>query len=239
VSLGPGTFVSGTSIAYPILAARKMPRQGAVYRVRAWLRYAGGVARLDTLVHFGRAAAVRQQLYGGPPASPGSSGLPTWAVVLLSTLAGALLAGAVLFVLARRRRAGMRRPERALDAALQASRESGEPLTVLALSALNGAAPMGDVTTALRPRLRQADRLCRVDDRRLLIVAPATDVETAGALADDLRRQLARAGISDSAVTIAVHAADDALDATNMLTQIWNPPVAPMPGPDFAPEPTD
>src|SRR5439155_159674 len=85
VPLGPGTFVTGTSIAYPILTPRERPRQGTVYRVRAYLRYVGGTARLDTLVRFGRADALREQLYGGPKAGT-SSGLPGWLVAVLSVL---------------------------------------------------------------------------------------------------------------------------------------------------------
>src|SRR5207237_9874271 len=50
VPLGPGTFVTGTSSAYPILTPRERPREGTVYRIRAFLRYASGIARLDTRV---------------------------------------------------------------------------------------------------------------------------------------------------------------------------------------------
>jgi len=69
-AIGPGTFVSGTSIAYPLMAPREQPHEGAVYRVRAVMRYAHGkVARLDTQVRFGHVAAETQQDFGGPRAA--------------------------------------------------------------------------------------------------------------------------------------------------------------------------
>jgi hypothetical protein len=68
-----GTFVAGTSIAYPVHAFRETPPQGTHYRISAWLRYPGGIARLNTTVVFGHRAAVAQQQYGGPPASTGET----------------------------------------------------------------------------------------------------------------------------------------------------------------------
>jgi hypothetical protein len=68
-----GTFVANTSIAYPVHAFRQAPPQGTHYRISAWLRYAGGIARLNTTVVFGHRAAVAQQQYGGPPASSGQT----------------------------------------------------------------------------------------------------------------------------------------------------------------------
>ncbi len=55
-TIAPGTFVSGTDIAMPVRAPGENPAPGTVYRVRAELHYAGGVAYLDTLVTFGHAA---------------------------------------------------------------------------------------------------------------------------------------------------------------------------------------
>jgi hypothetical protein len=68
-----GTFVANTNIAYPVHAFRQTPPQGTHYRISAWLRYAGGIARLNTTVVFGHRAAVAQQQYGGPPASSGET----------------------------------------------------------------------------------------------------------------------------------------------------------------------
>ena len=162
---------------------------GTVYRVRAYLRYAGGIARLDTLVRFGRADALRQQLYGGPKAS--ASGLPAWLVALLSVLGVALFSlGAVLLV--RRRRGGERSPVRTIDAALRAARERSEPLSLIGVSlAANGASPR-QLVPVLRSRLRGSDRLCRLDAQRFVVVAQDTDLQTAEALAAD---QIGRAHV--------------------------------------------
>src|SRR5205823_15084061 len=73
--IGPGTFVTNTSIAYPLLVPDERPREGAVYSVHAWMRYAGGIARLDTTVRFGHASALRQETFGGPKASHGGGGM--------------------------------------------------------------------------------------------------------------------------------------------------------------------
>jgi hypothetical protein len=218
VPLGAGTFVTGTSIAYPILTPQERPRQGTVYRVRAYLRYVGGTARLDTLVRFGRAAALRQQLYGGPSAGT-SSGLPGWLVALLSVLAAGLLSLGALF-LVRRRRAGARSPVRTIEAALQAAQQSGEPVSLLRVSlAANGAAPR-KLAPVLRARLRHSDRLCRLDAQRFLIVAPDTDLQTAEALAGDLRRHVERAEGVTADVGIEVQEADAEASGAELLERI-------------------
>jgi hypothetical protein len=218
VSLGPGTFVTGTSIAYPILTPRERPPQGTVYRVRAYLHYAGRTARLDTLVRFGRAAALRQQLYGGPKAGA-SSGLPIWLVALSSALVAALAAlGAGYLV--RRRRRGARSPVRTLEAALQAAQLSGEPVSVISLSlTANGAAPR-KLAPVLRSRLRHADRLCKLDPQRFLVVAPDTDLQTAESLAADLRRHAERAPEVTADVEIQVQAADAKASAVELLQRL-------------------
>jgi hypothetical protein len=104
IVLGPGTFVTRSRIAYPVPAPGERPAQGTVYRVRAYLRYAGGIARLDTLVRFGQADALRQQTYGGPKLPSHGSSLPAWLVALL---AAAVLYGLFMTLLLLRRR---RRP---------------------------------------------------------------------------------------------------------------------------------
>jgi hypothetical protein len=218
VPLGPGTFVTASSIAYPIPTPRERPQQGAVYRVRAYLRYVGGTAWLDTLVRFGRADALRQQLYGGPKASA-TSGLPGWLVALLSALGGALFC-VVAAYLARRRRAGAHSPLRTIEAALQAAQHSGEPVSLISVSlAANGAAPP-KLAPVLRSRLRHSDRLCRLDARRFLVVAPDTDVQTAEALAADLRRRAERAEDVTADVEIEVHEADPNVGANELLERI-------------------
>jgi hypothetical protein len=218
--LGPGTFVTGTSIAYPVPTPHERPREGTVYRVRAYLRYAGGIARLDTLVHFGRAAALSQQIYGGPKASR-SSGLPGWLVAALAALGVALASLAVGYLFfARRRRAGERSPVRAIEAALKAARQSGEPVSLISVSlAANGAGPR-KLAVLLRSRLRHADRLCRIDAQQFLVVAPDTDEQTAEALAADLRRHAHRGAGAAAEVEVEVRTATPDASAADLLERI-------------------
>jgi hypothetical protein len=230
--LGPGTFVTATSIAYPILTPHERPPEGTVYRVRAYLRYAGGTARLDTLVRFGRAAALSQQIYGGPKASR-SSGLPGWLVAALAVLGVALAAlGVAYLYLARRRRAGGRSPVRTIEAALEAAQQSGEPVSLISVSlAANGTAP-GKLAPLLRSRLRHADRLCRLDAQRFLVVAPDTDQQTAEALAADLRRHARREAGVAAEVDVEVETATADASAAELLERISTaqPPLhAPVP----------
>jgi hypothetical protein len=198
--LGPGTFVTDSSIAYPVPARGEHPREGTTYRVRAYLRYAGGTARLDTLVRFGHRDALRQQAYGGPAAG-GSSGLPGWAIALLGAL-GALLAASAL--LALRRMLVLQAPARALQSALDAGRANGTPVSLMVIAPAASAAGGRALVRALRARLRHADRLCRLDDTRLLVIAPDTDLATAEALAGDLRRHLGNTAGDSGGVTIEV-----------------------------------
>jgi hypothetical protein len=98
--LGPGTFVTGTGIAYPVPAFHETPAQGTRYGIVAELRYPGGVARLDTTVVFGHRQAVIQQQYGGPPAAS-SGGTAWWKIALL--VAAILYSLATTGLLLRRR----------------------------------------------------------------------------------------------------------------------------------------
>lgn len=99
-AIGPGTFVTGTSIDYPVLTPGEHPREGAEYRVRAHLRYRGGIARLDTVVRFGHDSAVRQEELGGPDASSDDGGILG---LLLAAAAGLALLCLLLFAWLRRR----------------------------------------------------------------------------------------------------------------------------------------
>lgn len=99
-----GTFVSGTSIAYPVPATSEHPAAGTQYLVTAWLRYQGGIARLRTTLTFGRRAAQAQERYGAsPPRARRGPGTPWW---LPGLLAAAVLYGVAttLLLLERRRR---------------------------------------------------------------------------------------------------------------------------------------
>jgi GGDEF domain-containing protein len=216
MAMGAGTFVTGTSIAYPIPTPQEKPRQGAVYRVRAQLHYSGGVARLDTLVRFGRLDALRQQAFGGPRA-PHQSGFP-WLVLAIAAVALAL--AALLTALWRRRAAGERSPLRTLDRALAAARASGAPVSVIVVAAESGGAASRPVAAALRARLRRTDRLCRLDDDALLVVAPDTNSETADALAADLRRHIERTNGTPGRADVQVYTANGDTTAAELLDRV-------------------
>ena len=216
MGLGPGTFVTGTSIAYPIPTPQEKPRQGAVYRVRAQLHYSGGVARLDTLVRFGRLDALRQQAFGGPRA-PHQSGFP-WLV--LAVAVALALAGLLAAQLWRRRVAGERSPLRTLDRALAAARTSGAPLSLIVVAAESGGAASRPVASALRARLRRTDRLCRLDDGALLVVASDTDPETADALAADLRRHIEGTNGAPGGADVQVRTANGETTAAELLDRV-------------------
>ena len=222
VALGPGTFVTGTSIAYPIPTPGEHPRQGTVYSVRANLSYAGGTARLDTRVHFGRAAALAQQVYGGPKAPAPvhrSSGLATWLAAMLGT-AGGLIGLFFVLVPLRRRRAGVGSPVRMLAGALAASRRNGEPLSLITVAVLDDGGAVLALAPAVRARLRRSDRICRLDARRLLVVAPDTAADIAQALAADLRRHVEQAGNARAGVTVNVHLANGEANAAELLAHL-------------------
>ncbi len=215
--LGPGTFVTGTSIAYPVPASQEQPREGTVYRVRAYLRYAGGIARLDTLVRFGHAAAVRQQEYGGPKVSAGSGGISGWLLAGLGALAAGLFA--LLWHLFRRGpRQRPLKPIPTLDEALAASRASGEPLSLIVVESDAGIVFSEELAGALRSRLRQVDRLCHLGGGGFLVVAPATDPGMAEVLAEDLRRHAQQA--APGAVRVETHAANGEVDGAELLRRV-------------------
>jgi hypothetical protein len=98
-TIAAGTFVAHTKIGYPVNAFRETPSEGTHYRISAWMRYRGGIARLNTIVTFGHRAAVAQQQYGGPPAQAG--GTAWWKI---AGIVAAVLYGLVTTVLLLRRR---------------------------------------------------------------------------------------------------------------------------------------
>jgi hypothetical protein len=93
--IGPGTFVTGTSIDYPMLVAGERPTEGTVYRVRAFMRYRAKVARLDTRVRFGSASAQRQAEFGKSVRDSGSGFL----TLLLALVAAAAVLATGTFML--------------------------------------------------------------------------------------------------------------------------------------------
>src|SRR5439155_14397911 len=103
---------------------------------------------------------------------------------------------------------------------LRAARESGEPLSLISVSLVaNGAAP-GKLVSVLRSRLRHSDRLCRLDAQRFVVVAQDTDLQTADALAADLRRHLQRAELVAADVLIEVLESDAYSSAEELLQRI-------------------
>ncbi len=92
----PGTFVTHTRIAYPVTAFHQTPTEGTRYAITAWMRYRGGIARLNTTVTFGHRQAVIQRQYAHGPAASGG-GTAWWkiaavvAVILYGLLTTALL----------------------------------------------------------------------------------------------------------------------------------------------------
>ncbi len=217
MGLGPGTFVTGTSIAYPVAVIHRQPRAGSVYRVRAYLLYPGGSARVDTNVRVGPAVAPAPQLRGGPAKrrKAAAAGPSARLLALAGALAVLLLAGVVL-LLVRRRRA-RRSPLRVLAAALAASRGSGQPVGLIAVTLPAGTAAGAQLLRTVRSRVRQADRLCRLPDGGVLVVAADTDRDTVEALAGDLRRHVER---TRGGVSVAVlHVVGDP-SAAELLARI-------------------
>jgi hypothetical protein len=98
-----GTFVSGTSISYPVTAFHQSPREGTQYHLSGYLIYGGGTARLNTSVTFGRREAAAQQHYGmTPPAAPGAH---WWKIAGVAIIALYALGTTVLLLRRRSREA--------------------------------------------------------------------------------------------------------------------------------------
>ncbi len=123
-AIAAGTFVTGTSIAYPVPAFAQRPSEGTRYRVEAELRYAGGVARIDELVAFGHRQAIVQQSFGGPPAGRRGSNWWKLALVLAAVVYG-LLTTALL--LRRRHRDARDESTRAQASAARGTLRVDEP----------------------------------------------------------------------------------------------------------------
>jgi hypothetical protein len=209
--MGAGTFVDGTSIAYPVPAVHEQPQEGTVFRMRAVVYYPGGVARLDVPIRFGHAAAVRQENFGGPKANHG--GVPTWLLALLAI--GAVgAAGSLIRVRGRRLRSGLRTIERALHAA----RERAEPLSLIRLAVGHGHS-IHRLPVIARSRLRRDDVICKLDDSAIVVVARDTSPAAADALAAEIRRDLERAE-NVPAVAVDVYAVNGDHTAADLLARM-------------------
>jgi hypothetical protein len=97
--IAAGTFLAHTAIAYPEPAFGETPAEGTRYRISAWLRYPGGIARLDETLIFGHRAAILQQRYGTHTRA--HAGAAWWKAALL---AAALVYGLLTTILLLRRR---------------------------------------------------------------------------------------------------------------------------------------
>jgi hypothetical protein len=210
----PGTFVSGTTISYPVPALREEPAPGAAYRVRAALFYAGGVARLDTQVMFSHAAAVKQQNYGGRKLPKHGS---TWRWVLLAILL-------LLFVVALRK--AQRRRRRPLDRAAGMRLLDGllgpdgdRPVSIALISANRRHNPV--IAKAIRPRLRRGDRICDLGRDGLLLICRATERLAANALARELERELAgHSVLATVPIEISLATANKATTAEKLVRRV-------------------
>jgi hypothetical protein len=185
----PGTFVTGTSIDYPLLVPREQPRENAVYRVRAVMRYHGGIARFDNHVTFGHKAAQAQQDFGGRPVTDGRTGTPLWLIV--SGALGALIGLVALILFARRKRTpGERSARRALEAAIVRAAQVHQPLSLVRVVDSTGETKARKLAAAVRARLRPTDRLFRLGKAELLIIMPATHGDAARLVCSDLQLPL-------------------------------------------------
>lgn len=210
--IGPGTFVTGTTVEFPVLAENEDPPEGTDYRVRAIAHYEGGEATLDEVVTFGHEAAVRQEQFGGRPADSG--GFP-WALV------GAAVIGLLLLtiVVAHRRR-GRDLPLPGWEGALALiDRElvapGAGPLTAI------GIGPMPEdpelrqtLVTALSGRLRVTDVLTEPAPGTIVIVAPNTSQAAAVALLEDSGRLVGYVG---GVTSVASHTATPPASGTEIL----------------------
>jgi hypothetical protein len=231
VSIGPGTFVTGTAIAFPVAAAGQTPTPGTTYQIAALVRYHGGIARLNTTVTFARSAAVEQHRYGGPPVPRPVPWWRSWQALLIA--GGAILSAAglalVLLLVARRRRS--RTPAAALiqlDRALIAAHQNSEQLSIIVLTLTTGGS-LRQLASAVGPRMRRADNVYELAGDRLLIISPATSERAASALSSDLGEVLAtHPGHDPSSIEITTATTDQPISATELLGQLA-PPAVPSP----------
>jgi hypothetical protein len=204
--MGPGTFVTGTSIAYPILVPSLQPTVGTAYRVQATLHYPGGTAQLSKVVRFGQIDAERQQAYGGPAVKSGGGSNHLLPILLIAAVIACLAA----LWLRRRRGSGSGSSIGALQKALPGeianARASGEPLSVTLVPA-NGLNPR-ELAAGIRGCLRPRDKVFRLSRSGLMVVSPDTTPEAGQLLAAEIRRQLSRGKAHGTAVVSVTNAAE-------------------------------
>ena len=178
--IGPGTFVSDTSIDFPVLARRENPPEGTEYRVRAVARYEGREIRLDEMVTFGTEAAERQERFGGRAVEDDFPWL--WIVVAV------LVALALLALALKLRRRGLPSLPETL-ALIEYELATNRPLTLIAVGPLpGGRRERRQFEQTLFGRLRGADLVCEPEPGTLVVVAPDTGEHAAAALLEDAQR---------------------------------------------------
>ena len=213
-TIQPGTFVSGTSISYPLAAPREQPAPGASYRVRAALHYAGRVARLDTRVVFSHASAVRQQSYGGRKL-PKSGHRWEWLLLLALALV-VLVAGAGM---ARRRRRPLSRAAGLKLLGRHLGPSGSRPVSVALITAPPGA--LVRIARSAHPLLRRGDRICALGRGRLLLICPTMPRTAANALKRELERDFARyPELARASVQITLATANKPTTAQKLLGRV-------------------
>jgi hypothetical protein len=201
--LGPGTFVTGTSIAYPLLVPSLHPTEGETFNVEAVMKYKGGSAHITKTVTFGQVAAKRQQAYGGPQVNDGGGKSHLLPILLILLVIGGALAA---LEYRRRRGPGGRSVRPALERAINRARANGEPLSVILVGDTSKQA------AGVRSCLRSKDALFRANGSGMLVIAPDTTPEAGEVLATEIKRHLARGGNGNPAVIPVTSAAQSNAD---------------------------
>jgi hypothetical protein len=207
--IGPGTFVSHTSIEMPIEAIDTRAGRAAAYRIRAQLFYKHQVAKLDTLVHAagdpGGQAGVWRRI------DPGIASL------LFGGLLALLLA---VVVLLRRRRCLLshRATLRLLERMLPDFDEREQPLSVIRVAVDEPSRSKNRrLARLLRLELLTEDVVCELSGRGLLIVLPDTAGHDATDLCTELALLLAGAGAQHEADSIETATADSREDLDELV----------------------
>jgi hypothetical protein len=217
--VAPGTFVSHTAIAYPVLGGHEDPTPGTSYHVEAELDYPGGVARLSRTVVFSHAAAVVQEDFGGRklPRPVLSVGWPVVGGAAFGVLA--LLAG--FGGLAVRRRRLPRGREHAMPRLQQLVGAGGQlPVSVMLIVA-PADIPAARLAAIARPALRRSDRAYAMRRGELLVVCPATSRPAVLALREAIEARLAaRREVADRPVYVVVSTAVKPTTAAKLLDRL-------------------
>jgi hypothetical protein len=192
--IGPGTFVTATSIQLAALSLSQQVAQGTVFHVHATVGYGQRTATLDRDVTFGSREAQLQQEFGGRKVA--ASGGTPWAAIGGAVAAALATIAAFVLLVLRRRRREERAPAHALtalEAAIGDPRRAGAPVSIISVYWKEpDQAARADTEAVIRRRLRPADTLALGDDGALVVIASDTGATSAAGFAEDLRSALAR-----------------------------------------------